>query len=120
SAGTYGGAGNIIAFNKGAGVGIDSGSGDTVLGDPIFANGSLGILSSPGSNNSITPPVIASVSTTGSQTTVQGTFTGAAGTQYLIEVFSSPSSAAGPGQTPQGFALATTDATGDASFTFRT
>src|SRR5207237_1479755 len=94
--------------------------GNTALVDQTSANGHRRILLSPGSNNSITAPVITSVSTTGNQSTIQGTLSGAAGAQYLIEFFSTASSAAGQGQVSQGFALVTTNGAGSASFAFQT
>ena len=42
--GTDPGAGNVIAYNGGAGVSSDSGPGDSIRGNDIFKNGGLGIV----------------------------------------------------------------------------
>ena len=109
--GTVAGAGNIIAFNIGIGVQVgvnptDDSTGNAILGNSIFANGTLGI--GLGGNSVVLNdsdghtgpnlfqdfPVISSVVTTGGTTTIDGSITEAANTTYRIEFFSN--SAADP------------------------
>ena len=101
-------AGNRIAYNRGDGVLIDSGTGNAVLGNSIYANSggnpttSLGIDLSSG-NDGVTPndtgdgdagpnnvqnfPVLTSVETTGSQTTIHGTLDSIPGGTFTIQFF---------------------------------
>ena len=124
-------AGNIIAFNTGRGVNVVSGTGHRISGNNIFSNGSLGIdlgndgltandAGDPdtGPNNRQNFPTLAQAST-GTSTSVAGTLNSAANTTYTLEFFSNTAcetSGFGEGAVFRGFTTATTNATGNASF----
>ncbi|MFL5245901.1 MAG: beta strand repeat-containing protein [Gemmataceae bacterium] len=116
------GAGNTIAFNGGYGVYINSGSGNSILGNSIFANSPLGIFlnSANNANNNQAAPVLAGASTSGSSTTISGTLTSVANSTFRIEFFSNagldPAGNA-EGQFYLGFTTVTTDGSGNATFT---
>ena len=125
--GTASGAGNTIAFNgKGVVLTATAGSGNSILGNSIFASGGLGIdlgddgitpngTPGPGPNNFQSGPVLF----TASGATITGTLNAAATTTYRLEFFSSPAS--GPhrqGKTFLGAINVTTDGSGNASFMF--
>src|SRR5262249_4842166 len=78
---------NLIAFNRAAGVGVESGAGTTVRGNILRDNGGLGIDLGPagvtlndfgdadaGANGLQNFPLLRSAVNTGTDTTVQGTF----------------------------------------------
>jgi CSLREA domain-containing protein len=137
--GTTTGAGNTIGFNGGAGVVVgflgplDTGTGNAILGNSIFANAKLGIdlgndgvtPNTPGGphsgpNNLQNFPVITSVASGPSSTTIVGTLNSAASSSFTIQFFSSPSadpSGFGQGETFLGQTTVTTDSSGNASFT---
>ena len=124
-------AGNTIAFNTGRGVNVVSGTGHRISGNNIFSNGSLGIdlgndgltandAGDPdtGPNNRQNFPTLAQAST-GTSTSVAGTLNSAANTTYTLEFFSNTAcetSGFGEGAVFRGFTTATTNATGNASF----
>ncbi len=115
--GTAPGAGNTIAFNSGYGVHVDSGTGNSILGNSIFSNASLGIFlnSANNANNNQAFPVLTGVSSSGSGTTITGTLQSAANTTFRIEFFANPAldpSGYGQGQTYLGAATVNTDANG--------
>jgi CSLREA domain-containing protein len=133
------GAGNVIAFNTGEGVVIESNSGfnptgNAILGNSIFSNGALGIdladngvtandVDDPdtGPNDLQNFPVITSVTTGGGSTTIQGTFNSTPSHDFLIEFFSSPTcdpSGNGEGQTFLQSTTVVTDANGDHTLNF--
>ncbi|MDR3634721.1 MAG: Calx-beta domain-containing protein [Isosphaeraceae bacterium] len=138
---TSAGAANIIAFNGGAGVKIDTASDgagpygvdNRVEGNSIFANGALGISLSPsgvtfnhvggpvpGSNNLQNYPVLTAVSSSASSTTIQGTLSSEPNTTYHLEIFANATqdpSGYGQGQTYLGSWPVTTDSTGNVTFT---
>src|SRR5205823_3563957 len=134
--GTAGNASNRIANNASAGVKIEgTGTDNVVLGNSIFANNGLG---TDLDNNGVTPndpgdgdsgpnnlqnfPLLTSV-TSSDGTTIQGTLDSLASTQFRIEVFANStadSSGNGEGQTFLGFVNTTTNASGDATFSFTT
>jgi hypothetical protein len=137
--GTSAGAGNIIAFNGLAGVsvldpsGTGSDVGNAILSNQIYGNGALGIdLGGDG----VTPnhtgglitgpngfqnfPVLSSAASTSTQITISGTLNAAANTTYTIKFFSNASadpSGFGQGQVLLGSVTATTDSSGNTSFT---
>jgi titin len=114
--GTAAGAGNVIAFNGNDGVLVDTGTGNAILNDRIFASGNLGIELFNGGNNSQAAPRLASASQDGPNTVVQGTLYGAANSTYTVQLFSA--SADDPeAQTFLGTFTVTTDAFGFAAFT---
>ncbi len=121
--GTVTGATNTIEFNAGAGVNIDSGTGNSILGNSIYENTMLGILLNPlnDANQGQPAPTLSAAAPVGTgNTIVQGTLTAAALTTYRVEYFSSPTadpSGFGQGQTFLFAASVTTDATGQATIT---
>lgn len=133
--GAAAGEGNLIAFNAGLGVGIDTGAGNSILGNSIFSNGDLGIDlgfdgvtandacdADAGPNNLQNFPVITSATPSVGNTNIQGTLNGVANSQFRVEFFSSPSCNAAPpndfgeGLTFLGFTIVTTDASCGAAF----
>ena len=136
--GTAAGAGNVIAFNSGAGVDIldpfsTNNVGNAILSNSILANQKLGIDLGgdgvtpnhpggliPGPNGFENFPVLSSAITSSSGTTIQGTLNAAASEPFTIQFFSNTApdpSGYGPGQTYLGSITVTTDASGNASFT---
>jgi hypothetical protein len=132
---------NIIAFNgtppagdNDTGVAIESGTGNSILGNFIFSQIGLGIDlghdnvtandagdGDTGANNLQNFPVITAATVAGGQTTIEGTLHSDPGTQYRMEFFANDAadpSGFGEGQTFLGFTLVTTDAAGNAVFSF--
>jgi hypothetical protein len=116
---------NIIQNNAGPGVLVDGSSnlatGNAIEGNSIFNNGSPGIFLTNGGNNGATepPPVFTYAYSTAGSTTVSGSLSSVANTQFRIEFFASPTkdpSGAGQGLTFLGFTTVTTDASGNATF----
>jgi Bacterial Ig-like domain (group 3) len=145
--GTAAGAGNVIAFNGGSGINIIalySASGtsaagpnsidNTISGNSIYANGKLGIdlggdgvtpnnpAGSASGPNLLQPyPVLTSATLTASGTLISATLDAAPSTSYTVEFFTNPvadPSGFGQGKTYLGSTVATTDATGNVSFSF--
>ena len=135
--GTVPGAANVIANSRGATIGsgavVSSGVRNRILGNSIYNNDNIGIdlrLASPvtlndagdvdtGPNNLQNHPLITEVTVTSGSAAITGTLNSTPSTTFRLEFFSSPSangSGYGEGQTLLGFADATTDAAGDASF----
>ncbi|AWM41150.1 FG-GAP repeat protein [Gemmata obscuriglobus] len=135
--GTSAGAGNVIAFNGGAGVALDDSvgatglsSGASILGNAIFSNGALGIDlrgdgvtandaqdSDTGVNSLQNYPLIASV--VGRR--VSGHLAGAPNASFRLEFFSNPArdpSGFGQGKTFLGAVTVATDGAGVAAFLF--
>jgi hypothetical protein len=126
------GAANRIANNAGAGVLVDTGTGNAVLANEIFSNGGLGIDLAPagatpndagdadtGSNNLQNFPVLNSAASNGATTNVAATLNSTASTAFRIEFFSNPTcdaSGNGEGQTLIGAANVSTNASGNAAF----
>jgi hypothetical protein len=123
--GTVAAAGNTIAFNVGAGVTANSGSGNGILGNSIFSNNFFGI--DLGDDAGVTPndtcdvdpgpnglqnfPVLTSANSSGGNTTIVGTLNSTQGTTFRIEFFSSPNcdpSGNGQGKTFIGSTTVTT------------
>ena len=136
--GTALGAGNLIAFNNGAGVSVDDTSiNNAILGNSIYSHlnqigidlytGALGVTPNDvgdgdtGANSLQNFPVITAVISTGGTTTIQGTLDSAVSKQFRIELFSNDAcdpTGFGEGQNFLGFANVTTNASGQGSFTF--
>lgn len=141
--GTATGAGNIIANNAAAGIGVGdvlgvgaAGVGNTILGNSIYNNVGLGIDlangtahdgptandsndSDTGPNNFQNFPVLTSATISGGSLSVAGTLTSLASTIYRLEFFSNTaadSSGYGEGKTYLGATSVTTDGTGNVSF----
>jgi CSLREA domain-containing protein len=135
--GTVPGAGNIIAFNAtiGPGIGINDRAttiGNAVLGNSIFANGSLGIDIGPegltvndvgdgdvGGNNLQNFPLLDSAGVFDAGTIINGTLNSQPATTYRLEFFANAAcdpTGYGEGQTYLGFANVTTNGTGNAVF----
>jgi hypothetical protein len=129
------GAGNVIADNGAAGVGIGASPQDAnavsnaILSNSIYANNGLGIdlgnlgmapsPSGPGPNNFQSGPVIASAQYDGATTQVTLSLQGAPGT-YTIQIFASPSpnpSGFGDGQTLIATMMVTIGASGTVTVT---
>jgi hypothetical protein len=119
--GTNSGAGNTIAFNSGHGVDVDSGTGNSILSNSIFANGSPAILlnSANNANNNQAAPLLTSGSASSTGTSISGTLTSVANTTFRIEFFANqgldPAGNA-EGQTFLGFVTVTTNSSGNATF----
>ena len=127
---------NTIAFNAQDGVNVDSGLGNRISRNSIFSNGGLGIdLIGPGETDSTdvsTPndpldadsganglqnaPVITSAKNSSTKTTIAGTLASVPETSYTIEFYSNPSG--NEGKKFLGLKLVSTDASGNATFTF--
>jgi Ca2+-binding RTX toxin-like protein len=134
--GAQAGAGNVIAFNSGAGiqVGADAGLGNIFVGNSIHSNGGLGIdlgVDGPTANDALDAdagpnglqnfPVLTAATTTAAGTVIKGTLSAQANTSYRIEFFSSDRadpSGFGEGQHYLGFINVSTGAAGSVSFTF--
>jgi CSLREA domain-containing protein len=130
------GTGNLIEFNGGPGVLVAGtpqnnvtqreNSGNSVLANSIYANGGLGIAlqqvaPNPKPNNLLNYPTITAVTPGASSTVIQGTLNLPSSPHMTvrIELFSSAACGAsgfGQGQTFIGSVNATTDASGNASF----
>ena len=129
--GTAAGAGNIIAFNGGAGTRITSGAGNAVRSNSIFSNTGIGIDLGPsgitpndaldadiGPNDLQNFPVLTSASSNGGSTTIRGTINSTAAASFAVEFFSNSScddSGNGEGQTFIGSATVMTNNCGNAT-----
>ena len=130
--GTAAGQGNVIAFNGNTGVQIGLATGNSVRGNSIFSNGSLGIDldtagvtlndagdADTGGNNLQNYPLITSVSIATNNATITGTLNSTPNTTFRLEFFSDGERDAagfGEGKTMLGFTNVTTNASGNASF----
>ncbi len=126
--------GNQIAYNAGDGVTILSGAGNTVYANSIHSNGGLGIDlggdgvtpndagdADTGANNLQNFPVITNVAWSGGNTTVSGTLNSTASSTFHLDFYANSAmdpSGYGEGETYRGTQLATTDASGNATFAF--
>ena len=122
--------GNTIRFNGGAGIVVETGVGNRILGNSIDRNTEIGIDlggggvtlndqgdGDSGPNNQQNYPDLTTVIVTGS-TAVTGTFNSTPARMFRIELFNSPAadpSGFGEGRTFLGFADVTTDAAGNAT-----
>jgi hypothetical protein len=113
-------AGNTIAYNTDAGVSVQSGISDAILTNSIFSNGGLGIELLAGANHNQPSPIITSVQSVLTGTTIQGTLQGTPNTAYAIQFFSNAAPGVGgfgDGKTFLGQISAITNAAGQAHFT---
>lgn len=127
------GAGNIIAFNLGAGVLIESGSANNIQSNAIFSNGGLGIDLAPvgvtpndagdgdsGANLLQNFPVLTSSNgVAGGGVNVKGTLNSTANTTFTLDFFSNSScdvSGNGEGQKFLGSASVATNGAGNVTF----
>lgn len=133
---TIGGAageGNVIAFNLGAGVLVDSGTGNFIQANSFFSNGGLGIDLAPsgvtpndagdgdsGPNGLQNFPVLTTANgAVGGGSNVQGTLNSSANSTFTLSFYSSSScdpSGNGEGQTFLGSGNVTTDGSGNVTF----
>ncbi len=127
------GASNTIGFNTGAGVVVEAGSGVSILTNALYSNGGLGIDlgadgvtqndagdTDTGANGLQNFPVITSISSSGSGSTVNGTLDSTANTTFTLQYFASSfadPTGYGEGQTYLGQTTVTTDGSGQATFT---
>ena len=138
SANSVGGSGNgsanTIAFNGADGVYVASGNNNAIWTNSIHSNSGLGIDLSPngvtpndagdsdaGANNLQNFPVIDSATVASGTTAIAGTLNSLANTTFRLEFYASSASdpsGFGEGEVYLGTQDVTTDANGDASFTF--
>ena len=131
----FAGVGNLISNNGQAGVAVVfGGTGNSIRGNSIFSNGGLGI---DLGNNGVTAndagdgdsgpndfqnfPVLTSVTSAGGTTTISGSLNSAPSSGYAIDLFSSTTvddSTYGEGQVLLGSTNVTTNAGGNATFSF--
>lgn len=125
-------AGNLIAFNTLAGVQIISGTNNSILSNPIFENGALGIEladdgvtpndsgdADSGPNNLQNFPVITLAETSGSVIRIQGTLNTTPGPGFRLQFFSNVAcdpSGNGEGQMFIGSTVINNLAAGPAAF----
>ena len=126
------GEGNIIAFNGGAGVFVNSGTGHSIQRNSIFSNFGLGIDlgaagvtandnldGDTGANNLQNFPVLTVASTSGGGVNIQGTLNSTATSTFTLHFYSSANadpSGFGEGQTFLGNTTVNTDGSGNGSF----
>ncbi len=116
--GTMAGAGNTIAFNAGTGVGITSGSSNSILSNAIDSNAHQGIILSGTGNNAQAAPTLSAAIPATSTTLIEGSLTSLPSTSFLIQFFNNPAadpSGFGQGQTLIGSTEVTTGSNGIAS-----
>ena len=127
------GSGNTIAFNTMSGVNVLEGTGNGILSNAIFTNGTLGIDLAPagptpndpgdmdtGANDLQNSPVLNDAESAGGRTYIQGTLNSHPTTTYRLEFFSNAAcdpTGFGEGQRFIGSTNVTTDAAGNATFT---
>ena len=127
------GSGNRIAHNRGAGVLVAAGTGNSILANSIYGNRGLGIDLAPagttpndrddpdgGANRRQNSPVLTNVSFAGGVTTIDGRLNSVPSSTFAIEFFKTraPRARAAEGRTSLGSMLAVTDAGGDVTFSF--
>lgn len=117
-------SGNVIAFNGSVGVYIDgaSSTGNSILGNRIWGNGSGISLTYDGANNNQVPPLLAAPVLAGAGSSIRGTFSGTPSTTYRVELFVNDFDP-NPNKVPQGQRLlgsfdVTTDSSGQGAFSF--
>jgi CSLREA domain-containing protein len=111
------GPGNRFAFNTAYGVDMGSAT-NRVVANSIHDNALEGIHNT---SPFVAPPTLTSAVKSGTNTTVNGTFSGTANTLFFIEFFKNAvcdGSGAGEGETYIGFVSPTTNGAGSGSFSF--
>jgi len=133
--GTAADAGNLIAFNRKAGIALASGSGNTFRANRITGNTHLGITLSDtitvtandiddadvGPNGLQNFPLLTSAISSGSNTTVIGAFNSAPNANYTLEFFANTAcdaSGYGEGHTLLGAITVITDGVGNEAISF--
>ncbi|HEV3443631.1 MAG TPA: DUF4214 domain-containing protein [Gemmataceae bacterium] len=125
-------ANNIVANSAGEAIDVVSGTGNRISQNSIFADTGLPIdlgddgytandsKGHSGPNNYQNFPVITSTSMAGDHTTIIGTLNSTPATTFMLEFFASDQEPSGyvEGKTFLGSTPVTTDASGQASFTF--
>lgn len=130
--GTAAGTKNVIAFNAGRGVFVETGTGNAILGNTISYNGGLGIDlgpvgvtlndpgdPDPGANLLQNFPVVSQVVLSPNTTEIHGSLNSLASLTFRVELFASlgcDASGYGQGQRPLGAVDAATDVAGDTTF----
>jgi K319L-like, PKD domain len=114
-------AGNVIANNLGQGVEVEGAAAirNRITDNSIDANGGLGIRLLAG-NMTQSPPLLSRAVSDGSSVTIDGSLHGPANTRFTVELFANGQcdpSGSGEGETLLGSVAATTDSSGDATFT---
>ena len=92
--GTSGGVGNVIAFNTGDAVEVNSGDEDSIRSNLIYANGSAIVLQS-GSNNGELPPTLSSATSSSGTTIITGSVPGGTPDGTILDFYGDAT-----GQTP--------------------
>jgi CSLREA domain-containing protein len=129
-------AANTIAFNGGAGVQVNEGTGNRILRNRIFANGGLGIDLRGGSEDAAgatandrfldaddgpntlqNKPVLRSATTLGATTTIAGRLNSGPNTPYVLRFFANPAGGE-EGKTFLGQLSVFTDVGGAVAFRF--
>ena len=132
--GTTGGAGNIIAFNGTQGVAVFFGSGNSVRGNSIFSNDALGLDlgddgatandagdGDSGANNLQNSPVINSITVANGTAILSGILNSTPNTSRTLDFYGNPgadSASAAQGEVFVGSLTVTTDAEGNAPFSY--
>jgi hypothetical protein len=117
--GTTAEAGNVIAFstNQGVALNSDTGNGNSILRNSIFANGDQGIALF-GGNRGQAAPVVTLATTASGSTTIKGKLKSTKNAQFIIQVFStSPGQGDDEGKVFLGQKTVTTNDKGNAKFT---
>jgi parallel beta-helix repeat protein len=99
--GTVDGARNIIAFSGGDAVVVDTGTGNAIVSNSIHDNSGGGIVLVNGGNDDQVAPTLTDALVFPDRTQIDGTFTIAAGTGYLVQFFGNDP-ASGQGRTLLG------------------
>jgi uncharacterized repeat protein (TIGR01451 family) len=121
--GTSAGAGNLIAFNGGDGVLVETAVNNPVRLNSIFGNGGLGINHTFDGNNNQAAPVLTAATSSAGSTTLSGTLASSPNTTFDLDFYGNAAcdlSGAGEGQFTRGSLSITTDANGNATFSHQT
>lgn len=122
------GASNVISGNDQNGVYVagDGATSNRILSNSIYANGNLGIdlntdgatANDPGPNYLQSSPKLTSARTLRRTTTIKGKLSSTPNSTFIIQFFSTPSGT-DEGETFIGETSVTTDASGNATFTYK-